>query len=390
MYWSEEWSGVRLGRFARAILAVIFVLCLLAAQFLEVGTVARQVLWGVSAVIWVAILTAYIWRLVKSQNRRYYVTHSLTTPLLLLSPVPLLLQWPSVFFLVLVVAAFISMVREMAGGQREVFAYGAVIGVAIIAAIGMAFYEGRAEGGTIHTPGDAFVWAFTTVFRVGGVYQYRPDTDNGKVLGVVVVLAGAMFSALIISKFTSWLVGEREKKSGKMTPAEINQAIREGVAAAMKEQAPVGVEEGTSLAEISSGAPRGTLWIDSANVVGSQPDGWWRDRTGATDRLIDQILADERDGAAWGNSLGASQSLSDIRIVLEGEARGSQKADGTTEGGVPLSIRRASGTADDYLASEAESADVAVTSDRVLRDRLRARQVIVVGSKQFRDSLGSS
>src|SRR3712207_9011238 len=33
------------------------------------------------------------------------------------------------------------------------------------------------------------------------------------------------------------------------------------------------------------------LVVDSANAVGSVPDGWWRDRVGATARLRDRLVA---------------------------------------------------------------------------------------------------
>ncbi|HEX2323496.1 MAG TPA: NUDIX hydrolase, partial [Streptosporangiaceae bacterium] len=32
-----------------------------------------------------------------------------------------------------------------------------------------------------------------------------------------------------------------------------------------------------------------TIIVDAANVVGSRPDGWWRDRAGAARRLIEEI-----------------------------------------------------------------------------------------------------
>ena len=32
-----------------------------------------------------------------------------------------------------------------------------------------------------------------------------------------------------------------------------------------------------------------TIVVDVANVMGSRPDGWWRDRAGAAVRLHDQI-----------------------------------------------------------------------------------------------------
>ena len=33
------------------------------------------------------------------------------------------------------------------------------------------------------------------------------------------------------------------------------------------------------------------LLVDVANVVGSRPDGWWRDRAGATSRLLARLAA---------------------------------------------------------------------------------------------------
>jgi hypothetical protein len=35
----------------------------------------------------------------------------------------------------------------------------------------------------------------------------------------------------------------------------------------------------------------GLLIVDAANVVGSVPDGWWRDRAGAAARLRDRLAA---------------------------------------------------------------------------------------------------
>ena len=31
------------------------------------------------------------------------------------------------------------------------------------------------------------------------------------------------------------------------------------------------------------------LFIDAMNVIGSRPDGWWKDREGAMRRLVDEI-----------------------------------------------------------------------------------------------------
>ena len=51
-----------------------------------------------------------------------------------------------------------------------------------------------------------------------------------------------------------------------------------------------------------------TLIVDGANVVGSRPDGWWRDRPGAAARLQAQLLA-------------ADLAYDEVVLVLEGKAR---------------------------------------------------------------------
>src|SRR5215467_3559837 len=39
-----------------------------------------------------------------------------------------------------------------------------------------------------------------------------------------------------------------------------------------------------------------TVVVDAANVMGSRPDGWWRDRAGAARRLVDQVAELARRG----------------------------------------------------------------------------------------------
>ena len=57
-----------------------------------------------------------------------------------------------------------------------------------------------------------------------------------------------------------------------------------------------------------------TLIVDGANVVGSRPDGWWRDRAGAAARLQAQLRA-------------ADLPYAEVVLVLEGQARGGVAAD---------------------------------------------------------------
>ena len=108
------------------------------------------------------------------------------------------------------------------------------------------------------------------------------------------------------------------------------------------------------------------LLVDTANVVGSRPDGWWRDRAGATSRLLGKLAA------LPGRELptpGGPAVCEEVVAVVEGAARGVDAPDGVT-------LVRAGGSGDDALAATAArlAAEgrrlLVVTADRGLRDRL--------------------
>ena len=109
------------------------------------------------------------------------------------------------------------------------------------------------------------------------------------------------------------------------------------------------------------------LLVDVANTVGSRPDGWWRDRAGATTRLLDRLAP--LVGAQLTGPDGAPVPVVALVAVVEGQAR-----DVDAPAGVRLV--RAPGNGDDALAAvAAELAEgdddlLVVTADRGLRDRL--------------------
>lgn len=131
--------------------------------------------------------------------------------------------------------------------------------------------------------------------------------------------------------------------------------------------------------------------VDAANVVGSVPDGWWKDRPGAASRLLAQVSA-----LAEG---GVSASLLDLpfarwwprwTVVLEGEARAAADVAGTGA----LDVVRAPASGDDAIVESARAAVqagagpvVVVTADRELRDRVEALGAIVHGPSWLRDQL---
>ncbi len=125
------------------------------------------------------------------------------------------------------------------------------------------------------------------------------------------------------------------------------------------------------------------LVVDGANVVGSVPDGWWRDRAGAARRLHTGLVA-----AASAGELPCEE----VVLVLEGQARAGVPAG--EDGGV--STVHAPGSGDDEivdrcrdLASRDPAPAVALASaDRGLLARVEPLRVEVVGPRWLRDRLG--
>jgi hypothetical protein len=114
-----------------------------------------------------------------------------------------------------------------------------------------------------------------------------------------------------------------------------------------------------------------TLLVDAANVVGSRPDGWWRDRAGATARLLGRLA--RLPGRVLPGPDGAPVRCAAVVVVVEGRARDVPAPDGVT-------VVRAAGSGDDALAAEAARSDgglLVVTADRGLRARLPAGTAVL-------------
>jgi len=141
-----------------------------------------------------------------------------------------------------------------------------------------------------------------------------------------------------------------------------------------------------------------TIIVDGANVVGSRPDGWWRDRAGAALRLRDSLEPLALDGLtalpgepdpdrpprlADGTSRRRSATLRmtwlpDIVLVVEGAARPAAEGNGNGR----VQVVAASGSGDDMIAKLAEQTTgrrIVVTADRQLRLRCEAAGAKVAG-----------
>jgi predicted RNA-binding protein with PIN domain len=117
--------------------------------------------------------------------------------------------------------------------------------------------------------------------------------------------------------------------------------------------------------------------VDGMNVIGTRPDGWWKDRHAAMVRLVDLC---ER----W-----VAQEGDDLCVVFE---RPPSPPIRSTVIEVAHAPRARAHAADDEIvrriAADATPATIrVVTSDRMLADAARAAGATVVGAESFRAQL---
>jgi predicted RNA-binding protein with PIN domain len=117
-------------------------------------------------------------------------------------------------------------------------------------------------------------------------------------------------------------------------------------------------------------------WIvDGMNVIGSRPDGWWRDRGRAMTALVDRL-------EQWAAAEGA-----DVTVVFERPPAPPIESSVITVTHAP---EPAANSADDEIVrlvrSDADPAEIRVaTSDRTLSDRVRAAGASVYPAERLRN-----
>ena len=120
------------------------------------------------------------------------------------------------------------------------------------------------------------------------------------------------------------------------------------------------------------------LVVDGNNVMGSRPDGWWKDRAGAAKRLVEQL-------GDW-----AERTDQDVVVVFDGAPPDSMPEPARVE--VRFARRRGPDAADDDIAALVAAADDptrlrVVTSDADLVRRVREHGAESAGARGLLDQL---
>jgi predicted RNA-binding protein with PIN domain len=118
--------------------------------------------------------------------------------------------------------------------------------------------------------------------------------------------------------------------------------------------------------------------VDGNNVMGSRPDGWWRDRAAAARRLVAQL-------GDW-----AARTDKDVLVVFDGAPPADMPTPDRVE--VRFASRRGPDAADDDIATlvaedPAPERLQVVTSDAMLARRVREHGATVQGARTLLDRL---
>lgn len=126
---------------------------------------------------------------------------------------------------------------------------------------------------------------------------------------------------------------------------------------------------------------RERIFVDGMNVLGSRPDGWWRDRPAAMERLTRRLAAfADREGieltVVWdGNE--------HTRVATAGEGIEIRFAPGGPDAADKEIVRL-------IRADDDPAAITVVSSDRRLRNSVKAAGAIGIGAGELLDRMNAS
>ena len=128
-------------------------------------------------------------------------------------------------------------------------------------------------------------------------------------------------------------------------------------------------------------APQSRVFVDGNNVMGSRPDGWWRDRAEAARRLVAEIIPLALGhGGAW-------------TIVFDGYEPPAMPPSPECLAVIHTGHRRRDGADDRIVELVQEHPDQAAalvyTSDAKLRTRVKALGTQVMGSGTLLGQIGA-
>ncbi len=283
VYVSHAWAGSRLRSAVRLALGTTLGVISLLAHVYDLSGLPVDVLGGV---VWIALLGVTLVMLVRGGFRWPAWREAVPAILLLASILVARFSWLGVFSGDLAVCCFIAFyLIELRGVVRSSpgwYAALAIAGISVLASLAMAEVEAEEPNATIRDGGTALMWAMGQLFRFGSLIQERPVTQTGGFFGIVIIFAGVLFSAVMLSAVTAWVVRQGGQGNRQRDEERYRQHVRDALREAGLLQDEVAEEEDDT----------SRVFINVEEVVGRVPRYWWRSRASATREFLEGLPED--------------------------------------------------------------------------------------------------
>lgn len=285
MYLDEAWSGRRLRGIVGLLLGTGLAACTLIPNLLDMPS--RE--WGAYAVVGVVLWTLiFVWALAILTVGRFRMaawTEIAPLALLLAGVVQMFFlifgEWSGDIAVLCFIGFFIFQLRSVVRKHPTLYALAAVVVVMVVTGLVLAESEQDEPGAEIKSGGQALYWVASQIFRFGALADVRPISASGNLLGIVAIVSGVLFAAVLFSAVTAWAVGEstdaQNRSTARIVRAAVSQALADaGVTKAAPSPAPSG--------------PR--LLVDVDRVVGSEARTWWFARGAGIRRYVNSAPGD--------------------------------------------------------------------------------------------------
>lgn len=217
------------------VLAVLFLIVLIAPYVLTLGDTGRAVLLVLNVVIWAAFALDYVVRLYLARERWTFVKKNVLD--LLIVALPMLRPLRALRLLrVLRLGSVAGIAHKRATrslhARVSTYVVTAVVIALLAAAAGVREAERGSADANIKTLGDGLWWAATTVTTVGYGDHY-PTTTLGRFVAVALMLLGIALLGVITATIAAWFVDrlqdveESVAESEQRTEASLDEVLRE-------------------------------------------------------------------------------------------------------------------------------------------------------------------
>ena len=183
------------------------------------------VLHVVTVIAWPVFLADYVFRLVLADHRWQFVRRNWIDGVAVLLP---LLRPLRILSLIRVARVIDRRLTTSLHGRVAAYVTLTAALVVFMASLAELDAEREAPDATITTYGDALWWAFTTITTVGYGDRY-PVTGEGRLVAVLLMVAGIALLGTVTAAVASWFVGrvaDAARAEDDAADAEADEALR--------------------------------------------------------------------------------------------------------------------------------------------------------------------